>query len=177
MSDAQYGTAMSSDPSMSDWISSMRMQEHDADELPPHHHRCLGCGPANPHGHHLRAHRCGEGVFAHHVFDERHVGAPGIAHGGAVATVIDDLFGFLLYAVGELAVTRRLDVDYLAPVLLNTPYTLHADLLSRDGRKLELGARVDDRSGRAVATSTALFVVVDPAHFAEAHATTQQAQR
>lgn len=31
---------------------------------------------------------------------------PGIAHGGAVATVFDDLYGLLLYAIGDVAVTR-----------------------------------------------------------------------
>lgn len=81
-------------------------------------------GPENPNGHFLSVRRDGDGVVAHHQFDQRHVGAPGIAHGGAVATVIDDLFGFLLYSVGELAVTRRLALDYLAPALLDTPYIL-----------------------------------------------------
>ena len=50
-------------------------------------------------------------MVAEVAFEDRHVGAPGIAHGGAVATVFDDLFGFLLYAVAELAVTRSLQVD------------------------------------------------------------------
>ncbi|MCJ0981040.1 PaaI family thioesterase, partial [Rhodococcus sp. ARC_M12] len=94
-----------------------------------------------------------------------HVGAPGIAHGGAVATVLDDLFGFLLYTVGELAVTRRLELDYLAPVLLGTPYVLRAAVRSRDGRKLDLTATMDDAQGRSVATATALFVVVEVEHF------------
>ncbi len=108
----------------------------DSPDLPPHHPDCLGCGPQNPHGHALSVQRDENGVVAHHVFDQRHVGAPGIAHGGAVATVLDDLFGFLLYTVGELAVTRRLELDYLAPVLLGTPYVLRAAVRSRDGRKL-----------------------------------------
>lgn len=72
----------------------------DGAQLPPHHPHCLACGPDNPHGHHLTVRRRGEEVHATHVFDERHVGAPGIAHGGAVATVLDDLFGFLLYLTG-----------------------------------------------------------------------------
>jgi acyl-coenzyme A thioesterase PaaI-like protein len=168
MSELPVMTGSQSNPTLADWMRSTRMQEAGSAELPPHHPHCLGCGPANPHGHHLRATRYGEGVSAHHVFDERHVGAPGIAHGGAVATVFDDLFGFLLYVVGELAVTRKLEVEYLAPVLLNTPYCLRADLLSRYGRKLRLRATVNDQNGRVVATSTALFVVVDPGHFTAA---------
>ncbi|WP_280258016.1 PaaI family thioesterase [Nocardia wallacei] len=160
----------SPDSDLEDWVRSFAPLESGSSELPPHHSSCLGCGPANPHGHHLAVRRRGDGVVAHHLFDQRHVGAPGIAHGGAVATVIDDLFGFLLYTVGELAVTRRLDLDYLAPVLLDTPYTLLADVRSRDGRKLNLAARMEHADGCSVARATALFIVVDPEHFLQSQA-------
>lgn len=102
------------------WAEKFRPHAEGVD-LPPHHEQCLGCGPDNPHGHHLQVRRYGDGVVAEHTFDNRHVGAPGIAHGGAVATVIDDLYGFLLYLVGAPAVTRQLTVDYRAPVMIGTP--------------------------------------------------------
>lgn len=139
----------------------------DGTDLPAHHDHCLGCGPDNPHGHHLRATRHGEGVQAWHTFDDRHVGAPGIVHGGAVATVIDDLYGFLLYLVGEPAVTRQLTIDYLAPVLIGTTYLLQADVTRREGRKLFVAATVTAPDGRPVAASTAVFVTVGVEHFAQ----------
>ena len=61
----------------------------DDDVLPPHYPTCLGCGPDCPQGYHLQVRRDGDDVVAEHVFEERHSGAPGIAHGGAVATVSD----------------------------------------------------------------------------------------
>ncbi|HJT92366.1 MAG TPA: PaaI family thioesterase [Mycobacterium sp.] len=138
----------------------------DGDELPPHHSWCLGCGPDNPHGHHLHARRRGEGVVAEHVFDDRHMGAPGIAHGGAVTTVLDDMFGMLLYTVGEMAVTRRLDTEFHAPVLLGTRYVITADLQRRRGRKLDVTARMEvATTGDLAASARALFIVVDLAHF------------
>lgn len=63
------------------------------DALPPHHPQCRGCGPDDPNGHHLTVWWDGERVRARQVFDVRHVGEPGIAHGGAVATVHDHLLG------------------------------------------------------------------------------------
>jgi acyl-coenzyme A thioesterase PaaI-like protein len=138
----------------------------DPHALPAHHPHCLGCGPDNPHGHHLSVWADGElAVTARHVFDLRHVGAPGIAHGGAVATVLDDLFGFLLYRVSQLAVTRHLAVDYHAPVLLDVPYLLRAHVERQDGRKLFVRAQGSDESGRVVVAATALFLVVDVEHF------------
>ena len=103
-------------------------------------------------------------MVAEHSFDTRHVGAPGIAHGGAVATVMDDLFGFLLYVVGTLAVTRTLQVGYRAPVLLGQRYSLRADLLRREGRRLYMEATMG-HGHTIVAEASAVFVAVEHTHF------------
>jgi uncharacterized protein (TIGR00369 family) len=137
-----------------------------AGALPSHHDHCLGCGRANPHGHRLVARRDGDSaVVATHTFDSRHVGAPGVAHGGAVATVVDDLYGFALYLINELAVTRALTVEYLRPVVLGTTYQLRAQLDRREGRKLHLSATLVDPADRLTIRSEALFIVVDAEHF------------
>ncbi|SDP18184.1 Acyl-coenzyme A thioesterase PaaI, contains HGG motif [Pedococcus dokdonensis] len=149
---------------LASWNEKFRPQE-DGAQLPPHHHHCLGCGPDNPHGHHLTVHRRGEEVHATHIFDERHVGAPGIAHGGAVATVLDDLFGYLLYLTGGPAVTRQLEVLYASPVILGTTYRLAARVLRAEGRKLYVEADMRDVEGSLVASAAALFLSVDVTHF------------
>jgi len=148
------------------WTAANRSPLSDTDALPPHHAHCLGCGQDNPHGHQLVVSRDGDlRVAALHRFDERHVGAPGIAHGGAVATVFDDLYGFLLYAIGELAVTRELQVEYLGPVRLAQEYRLRASVDTRVGRKIRMAANLETLEGRLKATSRALFVTVGVEHF------------
>lgn len=139
----------------------------DGAHLPAHHEQCLGCGMDNPHGHHLNVRRQGDRVVATHLFDDRHVGAPGIVHGGAVATVLDDLYGFLLYLVGQPAVTRQLVVDYLNPVLIGTTYLLEAEVSRREGRKLFVAASVIAPDERPAAVSKGVFVTVGPEHFAQ----------
>lgn len=146
----------------------------DGTRLPSHHANCLGCGEDNLHGHRLEVRRAGQGVVAEHTFDHRHEGAPGIAHGGALATVVDDLYGFLQYLVGGPAVTRRLEIEYLRPVLLDVPYRLEAHLTGRKERRLEVEASIADPEGQIVLTSTAVFVLVDVGHFATAYARTQE---
>lgn len=152
------------DPVVEGWAAGFAGHDRLRD-LPPHHDSCLGCGPTNPHGHHLQVWQQEGRVRARHVFDARHVGAPGIAHGGAVATVLDDLFGFLLYLVGEPAVTRHLEVGYRAPVLLGKPYLLEAGVERRDGRKLFVQAEGLDEHGTVVVQSRAVFVIVGLEHF------------
>lgn len=169
--DAHAVNAAADGASVLESWASRSLPEDTAGALPPHSATCLGCGPANPHGFGLRAHRTGDGVTCPHVFDERHVGAPGIAHGGAVAAVIDDVYGMLLYVVGTLAVTRTLEVDYLHPVLLGREHTFTAHMRHRDGRRLHFHAEATDDQGRTVARSRAVFVAVDPTHFSSAVAT------
>ena len=149
---------------LASWNEKFRLHA-DGAQLPPHHTLCLACGPDNPHGHHLTVHRRGEEVHATHVFDERHVGAPGIAHGGAVATVFDDLFGFLLYLTGGPAVTRKLEVLYDSPVILGTTYDLAARVTRTEGRKLFMEADMKQLGGSRVASASALFLSVDVTHF------------
>jgi acyl-coenzyme A thioesterase PaaI-like protein len=143
---------------------------HRLDEgvLPPHYPTCLGCGPDAPEGHHLQVRRDGDEVVTEHVFEDRHSGAPGIAHGGAVATVVDDVLGFLLYVAKAPGVTRRLEVDYLRPVLTGVPYVVRGRIDRRDGRKLWVACEGTDPEGVVAFRAVGLFVVVDLSHFSQA---------
>ncbi|MFA6577425.1 MAG: PaaI family thioesterase [Nocardioides sp.] len=148
------------------WIRSMSRPEPSAEgRLPSHSPTCAGCGTENPAGLALKVDATEDGVRAAHRFDHRQEGAPGITHGGLVAAAFDDLFGFLLYRVGELAVTRSLTVEYLRPVLLRTDYQFSAHVRDRSGRRLHVEAAALDADDNPVATAHATFVVVDVEHF------------
>ena len=136
--------------------------------LPPHYPTCLGCGPDATQGFHLQVRREGDEVVAEHVFEPRHSGAQGIAHGGAVATVVDDVLGFLLYVARAPGVTRRLEVDYLKPVLVGVPYVVRGRLDRRDGRKLFVSCEGTDPQGTVAFRGTGLFIVVALSHFGSA---------
>ncbi|WP_324654112.1 PaaI family thioesterase [Georgenia sp. H159] len=105
-------------------------------------------------------------MVAEHTFGDRHAGAPGVVHGGAVATVFDDLFGFLPYLLGTPAVTRQLAVEYLTPVRVGVAYRLEASVMRREDRKFFVAGTLRDLDGRAVASSTAVFLTVEIEHFA-----------
>ncbi len=139
-----------------------------SDVLPPHYPTCLGCGPDAEQGYHLQVRLDGDDVVGQHVFEQRQSGAPGIAHGGAVATVLDDLLGYLLYVAQVPGVTRHLAVEYLRPVLVGPAYALRGAIESRDGRKLWVAATCTAPDGTVVATARGLFIAVDLSHFGDA---------
>lgn len=61
--------------------------------LPAHTPKCMGCGQDNPQGMKMAVYRFGDRVFSDITFDERHLGAPGLAHVGAIAAACDGLLG------------------------------------------------------------------------------------
>lgn len=135
------------------------------DPLPVHAPRCFGCGDENPCGLQLKAWREGDDIRATLTFAEHHAGAPAYAHGGAVATAVDDCLGYLLYIAQEPAVTAKLEVNYRKPVRLNVPYHLHAWMERRDGRKIYTGIEMRDADEQVVADGTGLFLTVAVEHF------------
>ena len=140
-----------------------RSTDH-GDVLPPHSPMCAGCGPDNPAGLRLVVETTAAGVRAVHQFDDRQTGAPGIAHGGLVAAAYDDLFGFLLYSVGQLAVTRTLTVEYLRPIWLHQDYEFPASIDEHVGRRLHVAAQAATLDGEVHGTAEATFITVDLDH-------------
>jgi len=140
----------------------------DAGIMPPHYPTCLGCGPEAEQGFHLQVRREGNEMVTEHVFEPRHSGGPGVAHGGTVATVVDDLLGFLLYVERVPGVTRTLTVDYLTPVRVGVPYVVRGRLDRRDGRKLWVSCSGTGPDGLEAFRATGLFLVVGLEHFGAA---------
>jgi acyl-coenzyme A thioesterase PaaI-like protein len=138
----------------------------DGEALPSHQPGCYGCGDANPVGFGLTAVAAeGGGVRARYTFDDRFLGAPGLAHGGALAGLLDDVYGMVLVRELIPAVTRDLSVSYRRPIHLDEPCVLTGRLVERDGRDLHLEAAIEQHDEVKV-TSTARFRVLDPERIA-----------
>ena len=91
-------------------------------------------------------------------------GAPGRAHGGIVAAIVDEVMGLVLGIVGEPAFTGRLTITYRAATPLGVPLRGRARLVERRGRKLIMSAEIT-AGDTLIAEGESLFIVVDPAKF------------
>ncbi len=139
-------------------------------DLPPHQPNCFGCGPRNQAGVHLRCHLTEDGVGGRFSLAQTHEGGPGLAHGGVVAAVLDDLFGFLLYRTGSPMVTARLEVDYRRPIALDVEYAATARVVSHQGRKVWCEGSLSYEGGTVLAQARGLFLQVSFEHFQRASA-------
>lgn len=137
-------------------------------ELPAHQPNCFGCGHNNTAGLHLRCVTTEEGVSGRVRLQDWHEGGPGVAHGGIVAAVLDDLLGFLMYDIGQPMVTARLEVDYRRPMPIGDELAVSGRITEKSDRKVWAEAEVNGPDGTALARARALFLRVDPSHFLRA---------
>ncbi|MEU6800946.1 PaaI family thioesterase [Streptomyces neyagawaensis] len=136
--------------------------------LGAHYGQCFGCGDEQPHGLHLQA-RAGEGVSltAEFTVKAAHQGAPGLAHGGVLATALDETLGSLTWLLRTIAVTGRLETDFVRPVPVGAVLHLQAEVTAVAGRKIYATAtgRVGGPDGPLAVRADALFVEVKVDHF------------
>ncbi len=122
---------------------------------------CFGCSPNNPHGLALRFFRRGDTVISRYVIPDRFHGAPEIAHGGIVATLLDEVSCAAAYHLrGNYVVTGELSVRYEKPCPVEQPLEIVAEVRERRPRYWIVDARVE-RDGALLARSEGRFFPVD----------------
>ena len=128
-------------------------------------HHCFGCGPDNRCGMRLRftADEAARTVACRVRLPRRFEGPPGHAHGGIVATILDEAMGKVNKMYGLIALTRRMEIDYLKPVPLGVPLLIsgRAAEVESDGRKHFRVGEIRNEAGELLASSTGLFIEVD----------------
>lgn len=147
--------------------------------LRSHYDACVGCGSQHRCGLHLQvAVEEGLQVSGLLTVNEHHQGAPGLAHGGSLATALDEVMGALNWLLMTPAVTGRLEVDYGRPVPVGTTLRFRARVVGQSGRKVYCIAdgRVDMPDGAVVISGRGVFVQVPLEHFQE-HGRSEDVER
>jgi acyl-coenzyme A thioesterase PaaI-like protein len=108
--------------------------------------------------------RQGDEIVATCTLRAAHEGAPGRSHGGVVAALFDDVYGFLLTLVAEPAFTGELSLRYEAGVPLGVPLECRVRIAERAGRKLFMEGELT-AAGEVVTRSKATFVTIEREQF------------
>jgi acyl-coenzyme A thioesterase PaaI-like protein len=88
-------------------------------------------------------------------------GPPGHAHGGSVASVLDEAMGAAAWHAGHPVVAARLTVDFREMVPLNAEAIAEARIERIDGRKVRTQGRLVSQSGVVFAESHGLFIILE----------------
>jgi acyl-coenzyme A thioesterase PaaI-like protein len=118
---------------------------------------CFGCSRSNPTGLALRFRRRGDAVVSRYTIGDRFHGAPGIAHGGIVATLLDEVSCATVFFLRDRpAVTGELSVRYLQACPVERELELSARVVAEHAKYLVVEGEVRD-GGTVLARSTGKF--------------------
>jgi acyl-coenzyme A thioesterase PaaI-like protein len=119
---------------------------------------CFGCSPSNAAGLALTFRRRGDVVWTPYTIPDRFHGAPGIAHGGIVATLLDEVScAAVAFVAGSFVVTGELTVRYERPCPVEVPLELAARITSRAHARYAVVEGEVRRDGAVLARSTGRF--------------------
>lgn len=111
-----------------------------------HYPGCFGCGEANPIGLKLEGIEEDGTILITHDPPSHAQGGPGVVHGGYLAALADEAIGMATMTQATIpGMTRRLEVDYLAPAW--TSKTLHLRSWVEDVTERKMIVFVEARSG------------------------------
>jgi acyl-coenzyme A thioesterase PaaI-like protein len=131
-----------------------------ADDLPvsfPADGGCFGCSATNPSGLQLRFRRRGDVIVADYTIAERFHGAPGIAHGGVIAAMLDEISCAVAHVLRDVhVVTGELSVRYQRPCPVEVLLSLAARISNEHPRYLVIDAELL-RGDARLAYSTGKF--------------------
>lgn len=96
-------------------------------------------------------------IFTCFQFDASKEGPPQHAHGGAVATVLDEAMGSAAFYAGRLGFTMTMTVNFRASAPLETDLIVRARVVGTDGKKTHVTAEMTMQDGTVIADSTGLF--------------------
>ena len=109
-------------------------------------------------------HRASDGVLVARVwFGPGTEGPPGHAHGGSVASALDEAMGGAAWHAGYPVVAARIMIDFRAMVPIGLEGTIEARVDQVDGRKVRTRGTLTDASGKVYANGEGLFIVLEPA--------------
>ena len=127
---------------------------------------CFGCGGANDGGMKLSFLQDNEKrrIIGRFVLGERYQGGGGVAHGGIIATLLDEAMGKVCRFREARAVTAELTVEYLKPVSVRDEIIVEGwEEGEQKGRNLFHVGEIRNSAGDVLARGKARFVVIDDA--------------
>lgn len=138
----------------------------------PNSRMCFVCGVQNPAGLHLAFYEDHESdpkkVCADIIIPDKYQGYPGVAHGGILAAILDEVAGRAVLIDGgpdDLFITLKMELKYRQPTPTETPLTALGWITRRRGGRAHVHGELRLPDGR-VSVAADLVIMRPPGDFA-----------
>ena len=137
---------------------------HDTRYVQLQKNYCFACGQNNPDGMRLKftLDEARQTFVCRFRLSKRYTGPPGHAHGGIIATILDEAMGKVNKLRHVVALTRQITVDYLKPVPLYKPLRVEGREVAVHGRQHTNMAEILNGKNEVVARGRGIFIAIDP---------------
>jgi uncharacterized protein (TIGR00369 family) len=125
-------------------------------------HNCFACGSLNREGLRLVLHVEPGRAWTELELERRFEGWSGIAHGGIVATILDEVMAWALVGEENWGLTARMAIDFRRPVPIGRSIRAEGRVTRARRRLVEATGRVVDvTTGEELATATGTYMAAD----------------
>ena len=124
--------------------------------------KCFGCGGANDRGMKLTfvQDNVNKRIVGKFILGEAYQGGGGMAHGGIIAMLLDEVMGKVCRFREVRAVTAELTIQYLKPVKVDEEIVVEGYETGVKGRNLFLIGEIRNNAGVVLAKGIGRFVVI-----------------
>lgn len=128
------------------------------------HNECFGCGEANNNGLKMKFFAEDDKVFSKITIPSHLMGWNGIAHGGIVSTLLDEIMGWsAIFFTHKLILTKNMTVTYHKPVMVNDPLRVEGHLHEKTSdREAVMKGALYNGKGELCTTSVGHFALLEP---------------
>jgi acyl-coenzyme A thioesterase PaaI-like protein len=131
-------------------------------------HRCFACGELNESGLRLELHADATGCWTELTLEPQFQGWDSVAHGGIVATLLDEVMAWSVIGRDTWGVTARLNVAFRQPIPIGRPIRAEGWVTEDRRRTFHTAGRVLDLgTGAVLATGEGVFMAAPPEQLAE----------
>ena len=132
----------------------------------PNSRNCFACGMENPIGLKLEMYADPEsgGVVCDYTIPKKYEGYPGVAHGGIVATLLDEVISrvYMVADHNRFMYTAKLTTRLRKHVPVEKPLHMTGSFIKDKGRTAEAEAKIFGPNGDLLAEGEALLVALPP---------------
>jgi uncharacterized protein (TIGR00369 family) len=122
-------------------------------------HNCFACGTLNVHGMHLDLHAGSDRCWTELSLAPRFEGWEGIAHGGILCTILDEVMAWALVDHDVWGVTARMSIEFRRPVPIERPIRAEGRVVAVRRRLVTAeGVILDAADGTLLTRAEATYV-------------------
>ena len=133
-----------------------------------HVESCFGCSTTNPASLGIVLTSTPDGAVGRVRFGPDAEGAPGLVHGGLLATFADEVMGFVQHGGNAVRLTAEMTLRYRRPTPVDTELVCHAQPGETTGRRFHVHAVISTAAdaNTVLAEADATYVLMAPTEIA-----------